>query len=71
VTVHEAWVIGGIGAEIIAAVAEQAPEALRAPVVRVGAAPVPVPSGKVRPHALPNAARIAAAARQAVAASFR
>ena len=47
VTVHEAWVTGGIGAEIVAAVAETSPSPLRAPVVRVGTAQVPTPSGKV------------------------
>src|SRR5438067_3356934 len=61
VTVHESWVTGGIGAEVVASVAEQCPDALRAPAVRLGTAPVPTPSGKVRPHALPNAERIAAA----------
>jgi pyruvate/2-oxoglutarate/acetoin dehydrogenase E1 component len=64
VTVHEAWVTGGLGAEVVAAVAEAAPAALRAPVVRVGTAQVPTPSGNVRPHALPNAARIGAAVRR-------
>jgi pyruvate/2-oxoglutarate/acetoin dehydrogenase E1 component len=63
VTVHEAWVTGGLGAEIVAAVAEAGPEVLRAPVVRVGTAAVPTPSGKVRTHALPNAERIAGAVR--------
>lgn len=63
VTAHESWVTAGIGAEVVAAVAETCPHALRAPAVRVGAAPVPTPSGKVRPHALPNAARIADAIR--------
>jgi pyruvate dehydrogenase E1 component beta subunit len=58
VTAHEAWVTAGLGAEIVAAVAEACPGALRAPVVRVGTAPVPTPSGKVRAHALPNAERI-------------
>src|SRR5947207_1608753 len=38
--------------------------ALRAPVIRVGTAAVPTPSGRVRPHALPNAERITAAVRQ-------
>ena len=66
VTVHESWVSGGIGAEVVAAVAEACPEALRAPAVRLGTAPVPTPSGKVRPHALPNAERIAAAVRRLV-----
>jgi len=64
VTAHEAWVTGGLGAEIAAAVAEACPDALRAPVVRVGTAHVPTPSGKVRPHALPNAAHIAGAIRR-------
>jgi len=67
VTVHEAWVTGGLGAEVVAAVAEHAPDALRAPVVRVGTARVPTPSGGVRPYALPNAERIAAAVRQVLA----
>jgi acetoin:2,6-dichlorophenolindophenol oxidoreductase subunit beta len=67
VTVHEAWVSGGLGAEIVAAVAETAPAALRAPVVRVGTAPVPTPSGKVRPHALPNTESIIAAVRRVLA----
>jgi pyruvate dehydrogenase E1 component beta subunit len=67
VTVHEAWVAGGIGAEIVASIVEQAPESLAAPVIRVGAAPVPVPSGKVRPYALPNVARIVDAVRQVLA----
>ena len=63
VTVHESWVTGGIGAEVVASVAEQCPDTLRAPAVRLGTAPVPTPSGKVRPHALPNRERIAAAVR--------
>jgi pyruvate/2-oxoglutarate/acetoin dehydrogenase E1 component len=66
VTVHEAWVTGGLGAEIAAAVAETCPGALRAPVVRLGTAPVPTPSGKVRPHALPNTERILEAIRRVV-----
>ena len=67
VTVHEAWVTGGLGAEIAARVAEDCPQALRARVIRVGTAAVPTPSGKVRPHALPNAERITAAVRQILA----
>jgi pyruvate dehydrogenase E1 component beta subunit len=59
VTVHEAWVTAGVGAELVAMVAETS--VLRAPVVRVGAQPVPTPSGKVRPFALPNTAQIVAA----------
>ena len=67
VTVHEAWVAGGIGAEVVACVAEADPQLLVAPVVRIGAAPVPVPSGKVRPHALPNARHVVDAARRVMA----
>jgi pyruvate dehydrogenase E1 component beta subunit len=69
VTVHEAWVTGGLGAEVTARIAEECPQALRAPVVRVGTAPVPTPSGKVRPHALPSFDRIIAAVRRVVASS--
>jgi pyruvate/2-oxoglutarate/acetoin dehydrogenase E1 component len=69
VTVHEAWVTGGLGAEIAARVAEDCPQALRAPVIRVGTAAVPTPSGKVRPHALPNAERITSAVHAVLAAS--
>ena len=57
-TVHESWVTAGIGAEVVAAVAETCPSALRAPAVRIGTAPVPTPSGKVRPFALPNTQKI-------------
>ena len=69
ITVHEAWVAGGIGAEVVASVAEEAPEVLVAPVIRIGAAPVPVPSGKVRPHALPNARHIVEADRRVMAST--
>lgn len=64
VTAQEAWVTGGVGAEIVAAVAEAGAHILRAPVARVGTAAVPTPSGKVRPHALPTAERIVAAVHQ-------
>jgi pyruvate dehydrogenase E1 component beta subunit len=66
ITVHEAWVTAGLGAEIVAAVAEACPQALCAPAVRLGTAPVPTPSGKVRPLALPNTDCIADAIRQLV-----
>jgi pyruvate/2-oxoglutarate/acetoin dehydrogenase E1 component len=66
-TVHESWVTAGLGAEVAAAVAEHCPAALRAPVIRLGTAPVPTPSGKVRPYALPNAEAIVAAARRLAA----
>jgi acetoin:2,6-dichlorophenolindophenol oxidoreductase subunit beta len=60
VTAHEAWVAGGIGAEIVAVVAERAARALRggSPIVRVGAAPVPIPSGPLRKYALPHAEEV-------------
>ena len=64
VTVHESWVTAGLGAELAAAVAETCPTSLRAPLVRVGTLPVPTPSGKVRPHALPTTDRITAAIQQ-------
>jgi pyruvate/2-oxoglutarate/acetoin dehydrogenase E1 component len=67
VTVQEAWVTAGLGAEIVASVAEVCPGALRAPAVRLGTAPVPTPSGKLRAFALPNAERIAQAIRCMVA----
>ena len=53
-TVHESWITAGIGAEVLAAIVETCPTALRAPALRLGTAPVPTPSGKVRPFALPN-----------------
>jgi pyruvate/2-oxoglutarate/acetoin dehydrogenase E1 component len=61
---HEAWVTGGFGAEVAAAVAEENPVNLAAPVVRMGARPVPIPSGPLREHALPNAPQIAEAVRR-------
>jgi pyruvate dehydrogenase E1 component beta subunit len=64
VTVHESWVTAGLGAEIAAVIAETCPGLLRSPVVRLGTAPVPTPSGKVRPHALPDTGRIVAAVRR-------
>lgn len=67
ITVHEAWVAGGIGAEIVASVVEESPDLLVAPVIRIGAAPVPVPSGKVRPHALPTVSHVVDAARRMMA----
>jgi pyruvate dehydrogenase E1 component beta subunit len=68
VTAHEAWVTAGLGAEIVAAVVETCPRAVDR-VVRIGTAPVPTPSGKLRPFALPNAERIADAIRRLVAQS--
>lgn len=56
VVAHEAWKIGGLGAEVAATVAEQAFGSLKAPIVRVGAPHVPVPShATIRRAFLPNA----------------
>jgi pyruvate/2-oxoglutarate/acetoin dehydrogenase E1 component len=66
-TIHEAWVEGGFGAEVVATVAERAADALRAPVVRVGALPVPIPSGKLRRYALPDVERLVDALRKLLA----
>jgi pyruvate/2-oxoglutarate/acetoin dehydrogenase E1 component len=46
VIAHEAWKIGGFGAEISAQIAETALDALDAPIVRVGAPHVPVPAAR-------------------------
>jgi pyruvate dehydrogenase E1 component beta subunit len=55
VIAHEAWKVGGIGAEMSAEVAEAALDALDAPIVRVGAPRAPVPSAKsLRDLFLPN-----------------
>jgi len=67
ITAHEAWVTAGVGAEIVACVAETS--ILRAPVVRVGAQPVPTPSGKVRPFALPRSEHIVNAVHSVCAAA--
>jgi pyruvate dehydrogenase E1 component beta subunit len=56
---HETWVTGGFGAEVAATVAEQLhPRELHAPIARVGAEPVPIPSGPLRARALPTAQRL-------------
>jgi pyruvate dehydrogenase E1 component beta subunit len=67
VIVHEAWVTGGFGAEIAATVAEQALGYLDAKILRVGAKPVPIPSGPLRLIALPDRQEILQAARRVVA----
>jgi acetoin:2,6-dichlorophenolindophenol oxidoreductase subunit beta len=63
VIAHETWVTGGFGAEVAATVAEHLGREMEAPVVRIGAEPVPIPSGPLRARALPTAARITEAAR--------
>lgn len=56
VVAHEAWKIGGLGAEVAATVAEQAFGSLKAPIARVGAPHVPVPThATIRRAFLPNA----------------
>jgi pyruvate/2-oxoglutarate/acetoin dehydrogenase E1 component len=62
--VHETWVTGGFGAEVVATVAEQAYGALAASPVRVGAPAVPIPSGPLRKLALPGASDVVSAVRQ-------
>lgn len=42
-TVHEAWLYGGIGAELVAEVVEEGWSRLKAPPMRIGAPPVSVP----------------------------
>jgi pyruvate/2-oxoglutarate/acetoin dehydrogenase E1 component len=63
VIAHETWVTGSFGAEVAATVAGVAHLELLTPIQRVGAAPVPVPSGPLRARALPTSAQIVAAVR--------
>jgi acetoin:2,6-dichlorophenolindophenol oxidoreductase subunit beta len=67
--VQEAWVSGGFGAEVAATVAERGLEALRAPIARVGARPVPIPSGSLRRYALPSLEELLATARRLLGAA--
>lgn len=65
VVAHEAWKIGGFGAEVSAAIAETALDALDAPIVRVGAPHAPVPATKaLRDLFLPNEASLIDAIRR-------
>ena len=64
VTVEEGWPAAGIGSEIAAVMMEQAFDQLDAPVVRVTGEDVPMPyAANLEQLALPNADRVAAAAR--------
>lgn len=67
VVVHEAPLTGGFGAEIAASVAEQALLSLIAPVERVAGYDTVIPLPRLEQHYFPDAARIAAAARRAMA----
>src|SRR5439155_13262267 len=63
VIAHEAWTAGGVGAEVAASIAE-AGLPLAAPLRRVGARPVPVPSvAELRELALPSRGDLRAAVR--------
>jgi pyruvate dehydrogenase E1 component beta subunit len=67
---HEASTRGGFGAEIAAIAAEECFDLLRAPVVRVCGRNAPVPyAPELEGYVLPDAARIAAAARELVGAA--
>jgi len=64
VVAHEAWKIGGLGAEVSATVAEQVFGSLKAPIVRVGAPHVLVPTHPtIRRAFLPNVQSITDAVR--------
>src|SRR3712207_4090416 len=67
VVAHEAWKVGGIGAEVAAVVAEGAFDALKAPIARVGAPSIPVPSATaLRNMTIPSTEKIADAVRAVV-----
>lgn len=63
-TVEESWTCGGFGAEVAATVAERCLDDLIAPIGRVGALAVPIPSGPLRQLVLPNYATITEEARR-------
>jgi pyruvate/2-oxoglutarate/acetoin dehydrogenase E1 component len=64
VTVEESWTCGGFGAEVVATVAEHSLDDLVAPIGRVGALAVPIPSGPLRQLVLPSYVTIAKEARR-------
>jgi pyruvate/2-oxoglutarate/acetoin dehydrogenase E1 component len=67
VAVDTGWMMGGVCAEICCLAAEKGFSDLKAPVCRVGLPDVPTPAGyTLEQFYYPNAARIAAAARQVV-----
>ena len=67
VIVHEAVRVGGVGAEIAAWISQHCFDELDAPIVRLGAARVPMPFAPVlQEHVYPKAGEIADAARRLV-----
>ncbi len=65
VNVEEGWPVAGIGSEIAALLMERAFDYLDAPLVRVAAVDVPMPyAANLEALALPDAARVAAAAKE-------
>jgi pyruvate/2-oxoglutarate/acetoin dehydrogenase E1 component len=68
VVVEEACVTGGVGAEVAALIAEHCLDVLEAPVKRVGAADVPIPSSiDLEKHVLPSADDVLRAVRDVLA----
>lgn len=68
VVADTSWRSFGVGAEIVARVAEAIPLSLRSPVVRVGLPDAPTPASSALERAFyPGAAEVAAAARRVVA----
>jgi len=63
---EEACKTGGFGAEVAALVAEEAIDALDAPIRRVGAFDVPIPSGPLEGAVIPKAEDIASAVRSLI-----
>jgi len=71
VVAHEAVTAFGVGAEVAARISEQAFEKLAAPVLRVGAAFMPVPFARtLEREYLPSDAAIAAAVRRSLASAI-
>ncbi|HYM04054.1 MAG TPA: alpha-ketoacid dehydrogenase subunit beta [Stellaceae bacterium] len=67
VIVHEAPLTGGFGGEIAARIAEHALLSLLAPIERVAGYDTVIPLPRLEQHYFPDAARISAAARRAMA----
>jgi 2-oxoisovalerate dehydrogenase E1 component len=68
VIAHEAWTQGGFGSEVSAIVTEKAFDWLDAPILRVGALPVPMPyNDELERLVIPSQQRIIDAIRQCVA----